>query len=105
MNHSVPQNENGDAAFVRALQLAEEILPNGPVGVKMGKLAINKGMDVSSYLMIILFSFRRHRSSFRSKVWKNEKNSFTEKIFREINPLVASSSVKMLLSQIFFQKV
>merc|ERR1711976_222689 len=46
VNHSVPQNENGDAAFVRALQLAEEILPNGPVGVKMGKLAINKGMDV-----------------------------------------------------------
>ena len=42
----MPQNSNGDAAFVKALQLAEEILPNGPVGVKMAKMAINKGMDV-----------------------------------------------------------
>ena len=46
VNHSVPQNENGNAAFERALKLAQEILPNGPVGVKMGKIAINKGMDV-----------------------------------------------------------
>ena len=42
----MPQNSNGDAAFVQALQLAGEILPNGPVGVKMAKMAINKGMDV-----------------------------------------------------------
>ena len=48
MNHSVPQNEVGDAAFAKALDLAGEILPNGPVGVKMAKVAINKGMDVSS---------------------------------------------------------
>merc|ERR1712141_109305 len=46
VNQSVPQNSNGDAAFVQALQLAEEILPNGPVGVKMAKIAINRGMDV-----------------------------------------------------------
>lgn len=46
VNHCVPQNENGNAAFVRALQLAEEILPNGPVGVQMAKKAINKGIDV-----------------------------------------------------------
>merc|ERR1712029_333188 len=46
VNHSVPQNSNGDAAYVRALQLAEEILPNGPVGVKMAKVAINRGMEV-----------------------------------------------------------
>jgi methylglutaconyl-CoA hydratase len=33
VNHAVPQNDNGDAAYLRALKLAEEILPNGPVGV------------------------------------------------------------------------
>ena len=42
----MPQNDQGDAAYVKALQLAAEILPNGPVGVKMAKVAINKGMDV-----------------------------------------------------------
>ena len=42
----VVQNENGDAAYQRALQLAEEILPRGPVAVRMAKLAINKGMQV-----------------------------------------------------------
>ena len=47
VNHSVPQNENGDAAFEKALEVADQILPNGPVGVKMGKIAINKGVDVS----------------------------------------------------------
>ena len=47
VNHSVPQIEAGDAAYNRALELAAEILPNGPVGVKMAKIAINKGMDVS----------------------------------------------------------
>merc|ERR1712226_721119 len=45
VNHSVPQNENGDAAFEKALEVADQILPNGPVGVKMGKIAINKGVD------------------------------------------------------------
>jgi len=33
VNHSVSQNDDGDAAFIRAMKLAEEILPNGPVGV------------------------------------------------------------------------
>ena len=42
----MPQNDQGDAAFLKALALAEEILPNGPVGIKMAKIAINKGMDV-----------------------------------------------------------
>lgn len=43
VNYAVPQNDDNDAAFQRALKLAEEILPNGPVGVKMAKRAINKG--------------------------------------------------------------
>ena len=43
---SVPQNENGDAAYVEALKLAREIQPNGPVAVRMAKTAINYGSEV-----------------------------------------------------------
>ncbi|XP_020800037.1 methylglutaconyl-CoA hydratase, mitochondrial [Drosophila serrata] len=46
VNHVVQQNETKDAAYQQALKLAEEILPNGPVGVRMAKLAIDKGMQV-----------------------------------------------------------
>ena len=46
VNHCVDQNEEGDAAYLRSLQLAREILPNGPVGVAMAKMAINKGSEV-----------------------------------------------------------
>ena len=42
----MPQNSNGDAAFVNALELAEGILPNGPLAVKMAKEAMKMGMDV-----------------------------------------------------------
>lgn len=31
---------------MKSLELAEEILPNGPLGVKMAKKAINKGVEV-----------------------------------------------------------
>ena len=31
---------------MQALEIAREILPNGPVGVRMAKLAINKGTEV-----------------------------------------------------------
>ena len=44
--YGVLQNDNGDAAYQRALKLAEEILPRGPIAVRMAKLAINKGMEV-----------------------------------------------------------
>jgi methylglutaconyl-CoA hydratase len=37
--------DEGDA-LERALALAREILPNGPVGVRMAKEAISKGMEV-----------------------------------------------------------
>lgn len=46
VNHCVDQNEDGNAAYLRSLDLAREILPNGPIGVKMAKLAINKGTEV-----------------------------------------------------------
>lgn len=46
VNHAVDQNENKDAAYLRALKLAEEILPNGPIGVAMAKKSIDKGIQV-----------------------------------------------------------
>lgn len=45
-NYAVPQNTSGDAAYVKALEIAERILPNGPVGVRMAKVAISRGMEV-----------------------------------------------------------
>jgi len=46
VNHCVEQNENGDAAYLRAIKLAEEILPNGPIAVRAAKSAINRGIEV-----------------------------------------------------------
>ncbi|KAJ7365120.1 Enoyl-CoA hydratase domain-containing protein 2, mitochondrial [Desmophyllum pertusum] len=46
--YAVEQNEAGDAAYQRALTLAEEILPRGPVAVRMAKLAINKDVQLTT---------------------------------------------------------
>ncbi|XP_053683922.1 methylglutaconyl-CoA hydratase, mitochondrial [Sabethes cyaneus] len=46
VNHVVPTNETGDAAFLKALEVAMEIVPNGPIGVRMAKRAIDKGLQV-----------------------------------------------------------
>ncbi|XP_052800916.1 methylglutaconyl-CoA hydratase, mitochondrial-like [Mya arenaria] len=46
VNHVVEQNDTGDAAYQRAFTLAEEIAPQGPVALKMAKLAINRGIEV-----------------------------------------------------------
>ena len=40
------QNQTGDAAYLKALELAHEILPNGPIGVKMAKLSLSRGSEV-----------------------------------------------------------
>ncbi|XP_054277054.1 methylglutaconyl-CoA hydratase, mitochondrial-like [Macrosteles quadrilineatus] len=44
-NHSVKQNSSSDAAFQKALDISRQIIVNGPLGVKMAKLAINKGLQ------------------------------------------------------------
>lgn len=46
VNHAVKQNTEGDAAFKKALDIAREIIPNGPFAVKMAKDAISKGQDL-----------------------------------------------------------
>uniref|UniRef100_A0A8C2YA19 AU RNA binding methylglutaconyl-CoA hydratase n=1 Tax=Coturnix japonica TaxID=93934 RepID=A0A8C2YA19_COTJA len=46
ISHVVEQNEAGDAAYRRALALAKEFLPQGPVAMRVAKLAIDQGMEV-----------------------------------------------------------
>lgn len=45
-NHVVEQNTEKDAAYQKAIEIALEILPNGPVGVRMAKKAIDTGIQV-----------------------------------------------------------
>ncbi|XP_043941892.1 enoyl-CoA hydratase domain-containing protein 2, mitochondrial [Protopterus annectens] len=46
VNHVVPQNDMGDAAYRKALDLAKEILPQAPIAVRMAKESMNQGMQV-----------------------------------------------------------
>ncbi|XP_032970079.1 enoyl-CoA hydratase domain-containing protein 2, mitochondrial isoform X3 [Rhinolophus ferrumequinum] len=46
VNHSVAQNEEGNAAYHRARELAQEILPQASIAVRLGKVAIDRGMEV-----------------------------------------------------------
>ena len=56
----------GDAAYQRALKLAQEILPNGPIGVKMAKNAITK--VVLNHILII-FNFQLLRLFKEAKLY------------------------------------
>ena len=47
ISHVLEQNQEGDAAYRKALDLAREVLPQGPVAMRVAKLAINQGMEVS----------------------------------------------------------
>ncbi|XP_005883158.2 PREDICTED: methylglutaconyl-CoA hydratase, mitochondrial isoform X4 [Myotis brandtii] len=46
VSHVLEQNQDGDAAYRKALDLAREFLPQGPVAMRVAKLAINQGMEV-----------------------------------------------------------
>lgn len=54
VNHVIPQNKSGDAAFLKSLELAREILPLGPVAIQMAKQAINQGLqgDIQSGMAV-----------------------------------------------------
>uniref|UniRef100_A0A8C0GAA5 Uncharacterized protein n=1 Tax=Chelonoidis abingdonii TaxID=106734 RepID=A0A8C0GAA5_CHEAB len=53
ISHVVEQNESGDAAYRRALALAQEFLPQGPLAIRVAKLAINQGMELICSLQTI----------------------------------------------------
>jgi len=46
VNYAAKQNSDGNAAYMKALELGREIVPNGPISLKMAKVAINAGIDV-----------------------------------------------------------
>lgn len=46
VNYSVKQNDEGNAAYKRALELAKEISNNGPIAVQMAKFSIDAGIEV-----------------------------------------------------------
>lgn len=46
VNRVIEQNEEGTGAYGNALEIAREILPNGPLAVKMAKKAISHGQQV-----------------------------------------------------------
>lgn len=46
VNYTVPQNDSLDAAYQRAVLLAEEMLSAGPAALRAAKMAINKGCEV-----------------------------------------------------------
>lgn len=46
VNRVIDQNDAGDAAFHYAMEIAQQIIPNGPLALRMAKLAINKGIEV-----------------------------------------------------------
>lgn len=46
VNHAIEQNKDGNAAYEKSLDIAREILPNGPVAIQMAKFAVNRGFEV-----------------------------------------------------------
>ncbi|XP_065886614.1 methylglutaconyl-CoA hydratase, mitochondrial-like isoform X1 [Dysidea avara] len=52
--YSVEQNEDGNAAYLKAIELAREIANKGPVAIKLAKKAINTGAqtDLSTALKV-----------------------------------------------------
>lgn len=45
VDYAVTQNANGDAAYIRGLEFAKQMLSQGPIAVRMAKKAINEGMQ------------------------------------------------------------
>lgn len=46
VNDVVDGSTKEDAAYIRSLEYAREIIPNGPIAIRMAKMAINRGSEV-----------------------------------------------------------
>ena len=46
INYAVEQNNYGNAAYLKSLELAEEILTSGPIALRCAKMSINKSIEV-----------------------------------------------------------
>ncbi|XP_065661500.1 methylglutaconyl-CoA hydratase, mitochondrial isoform X2 [Hydra vulgaris] len=49
INYAVEQNHYGNAAYLKALELAEEILTSGPVALRCAKMSLNRSTEVDIY--------------------------------------------------------
>lgn len=58
VNYVVDENQ----AYEKALEITTEILPQGPIALKMAKNAINRGMEVGNEMILkvvmMLFHFK-----------------------------------------------
>uniref|UniRef100_A0A5F8HA90 AU RNA binding methylglutaconyl-CoA hydratase n=1 Tax=Monodelphis domestica TaxID=13616 RepID=A0A5F8HA90_MONDO len=87
ISHVLEQNEAGDAAYRKALALAREFLPQGPVAMRVAKLAINQGMEVdlvtglaieeACYAQVIL-KVKLHLGTFPKRMFGNSRLSTVE---------------------------
>ncbi|GAB1601127.1 methylglutaconyl-CoA hydratase, mitochondrial-like [Argonauta hians] len=80
VNHAVDQNEAGDAAYLKAEQLAQEIAQQGPFALRMAKLAINNGVEVD------LVSGCRYEEAYYAQVIPTKDRLEGLRAFKEKRP-------------------
>ncbi|XP_014777452.1 methylglutaconyl-CoA hydratase, mitochondrial [Octopus bimaculoides] len=80
VNHVVEQNDAGDAAYLRAEELAREIAMQGPFALRMAKLAINNGVEVD------LASGCKFEEAYYAQVIPTKDRLEGLKAFREKRP-------------------
>lgn len=75
VNYVVEQEPKGDAAYQKCLEIAEEILPNGPLAVQVAKQAINKGIevDLNTGNIFLSFFFKYIHKIKYFKAWPSRK--------------------------------
>ncbi|OQR75129.1 enoyl-CoA hydratase domain-containing protein 2 [Tropilaelaps mercedesae] len=75
VNHVTDTNETAEQ---RALKLADEMLPNGPIALRLAKLAINKSLEVS-LTEGLMFEKNFYKQLIKTKDRLEGLNAFNEK--------------------------